>query len=127
MSPTIPPGLRVELLSAPVRPGMSEQADRWMRMLEDRAEECVATLDRERMAVEVVFRLRERDTDTLYWVCIRGPEGADLDEALPIDRDHARMSREVTVPGWTRAEPQVLLLPEPVRRAVLEWAFATED
>jgi len=26
-------------------------------------------------------------------------------------------------PGWVEAEPQVLMLPEPVRQAVLAWAL----
>jgi hypothetical protein len=33
------------------------------------------------------------------------------------------MGRRVKEPGWVEAEPQVLLLPEPIRIAVLEWAI----
>ena len=69
---SIPEGLVVELSRAKVLPGASEEADRWMRMLDDRVDECVATLDRERMAVEIVFRLKEDGEDHLFWVAIRG-------------------------------------------------------
>lgn len=120
---SIPGGLVVELSRGTVLPGASAEADRWMAMLNDRLDECVATLDRERMAVEIVFRLREGDTDHLYWVAIKGADGAGLDLENPIDRDHEAQARRTKTPGWVEAEPQVLLLPDPVRRAVLDWAL----
>jgi hypothetical protein len=109
-SRSIPEGLVVELSRASVLPGASAEADRWMKMLDDRVEECVATLDRERMAVEIVFRLQEDGHDYLYWVAIR-------------DKDHQAQARRTKEPGWVEAEPQVLMLPEPVREAVLAWAL----
>jgi hypothetical protein len=120
---SIPDGLIVELSRAKVLPGASAEADRWMKMLNDRLDECVATLDRERMAIEIVFRLREDDQDYLYWVQVRGAGGAGLDMSLPIDRDHDAQARRTKEPGWVEAEPQVLMLPDPVRKAVLEWAL----
>ena len=120
---SIPEGLSVELSRAKVLPGASAEADRWMRMLNDRLEECVATLDRERMAIEIVFRLREGDDEYLYWVAVRGRHGAGLDLDLPIDRDHEAQARRTKEPGWVEAEPQVLMLPDPVREAVLAWAL----
>lgn len=55
MTKTIPEGLIVELSRGEVLPGESAEADRWMEMLNGRADECVASLDRERMAIEIVF------------------------------------------------------------------------
>ncbi|HEX3335845.1 MAG TPA: DUF6176 family protein [Jatrophihabitans sp.] len=121
--PTIPAGLHVELSRGQVKPGQSQEADRWVQMLNDRADECVATLDAERMAIEIVFRLQEDGADYLYWVSVYGEGGRGLDLSIPIDRDHDAMGRRVKEPGWVEAEPQVLLLPEPIRRAVLEWAI----
>jgi hypothetical protein len=117
----------LELSRGTVLPGASAEADRWMAMLDDRLDECVATLDRERMAVEIVFRLREDGRDHLYWVAIKGAGGAGLDLATPIDRDHDAQARRTKQPGWVEAEPQVLLLPDPVRRAVLAWALRDRD
>jgi hypothetical protein len=94
-----------------------------MRMLNDRLDECVASLDRERMAIEIVFRLRENGEEYLYWVTVKGQDGAGLDEDLPIDRDHIAAARRVKEPGWVEAQPQVLMLPDPVREAVLAWAL----
>jgi hypothetical protein len=124
---SIPDGLVLELSRGTVLPGASAEADRWMAMLDDRLDECVATLDRERMAVEIVFRLREDGRDHLYWVSIKGAGGSGLDLSNPIDRDHDAQARRTKEPGWVEAEPQVLLLPDPVRRAVLAWALRERD
>ena len=123
---SIPAGLHVELSRARVKPGQSEEADRWMQMLNDREQECVASLDRERMAVEFIYRLREGGEEYLFWVSIFGEGGGGLDLSNSLDNDHAEMSRRVKQPGWTEAEPQMLIMPEPVRAAVLQWALRTE-
>jgi len=52
-----------------------------MEMLNNRSVECVATLDRERMALEVVFRRENEDGEWLYWVSIYGEGGAGLDKS----------------------------------------------
>ena len=129
MAPSsIPDGLVVELSSAKVLPGKDDEADRWMQMLDDRVDECVATLDRERMAVEVVFRLKENGEDYLYWMAIRGEGGADLQSSThQIDLDHQAQARRTKQPGWVEAEAQVLMLPDPVREAVLAWALRPAD
>jgi Family of unknown function (DUF6176) len=123
-SSSIPDGLIVELSLAKVLPGASAEADRWMEMLNDRLGECVATLDRERMAIEIIFRLKENGEDYLFWMSVRGAGGAGLDPGNALDRDHIQQAKRTIEPGkWTEAEPQVLLLPEPVRQAVLSWAL----
>jgi hypothetical protein len=95
-----------------------------MEMLNDRLDECVATLDRERMAVEIIFRLKENGEDYLFWMSVRGADGAGLDPGNALDRDHMEQAKRTIEPGnWTEAEPQVLLLPDPVRQAVLSWAL----
>jgi hypothetical protein len=125
---SIPEGLIVELSRAKVLPGASHEADRWMTMLDDRVDECVATLDRERMAVENVFRLREDGQDFLYWLAIRGEGGAELQSSThQIDLDHEAQSRRTKEPGWVEADPQVLMLPDPVREAILAWALRPDE
>ncbi len=123
MPKSIPDGLVVELSRCKVLPGASAEADTWMRMLDDRVDECVATLDRERMAIEIVFRLKEDGEDHLFWVSVHGEHGGGLDLSIPIDRDHDAQARRTKQPGWVEAEPQVLMLPEPVRAAVMAWAL----
>jgi hypothetical protein len=124
---SIPEGLVVELSRGKVLPGASAEADRWMAMLDDRVDECVATLDAERMAIEIVFRLREGEDDYLYWVSVHGPNSGELDLTKAIDRDHLAQAKRTKEPGWVEAEPQVLMLPDPIRQAVLEWALRPGD
>jgi hypothetical protein len=122
-SPSIPPGLVVELSRGKVLPGASAEADRWMAMLNDRLDECVATLDRERMAIEIIFRLKENGEDYLFWVSVHGADSKGLDPDNPLDQAHVQQAKRTKEPGWTEAEPQLLLLPGPVREAVLSWAL----
>jgi hypothetical protein len=123
----LPEGLVVELSRGKVLPGASAEADRWMRMLNDRHDECVATLDRERMAIELVFRLREGDDEYLYWVSLYGEHGSGLTTEAAIDRDHDAQARRTKEPGWMEAEPQVVLMPDAVREAVVGWAGRPAD
>ena len=125
---SVPEGLVVALSRARIRPGMGEEATRWMQMLNDRLGECVATLDREKMAIEIVFRLLEDDGDFLYWVTVSGTSGQDVtSSAHPLDVDHLAFDERVRERGWVRAQPQLLLLPDTVRQAVLDWALPEAD
>jgi hypothetical protein len=74
---SIPEGLVVELSRCKVLPGAGGEADRCMKMLDD--------------------------------------------------RDHVEQAKRTKEPGWVEAEPQVLMLPDPVRRAVLDWALRPAD
>lgn len=120
---SIPEGLVVELSRGKVLRGKSPEADRWMKMLNDRYDECVSTLDRERMAVEIAFRLEEDGQEYLYWVSIYGKDGSGLVLDNELDRDHQEQAKRTKEPGWVEAEPQLLLLPEPVKQAILSWAL----
>ncbi len=123
MPRSIPEGLVVELSRGKVLPGASAEAERWMRMLDERVEECDATVDRERMAIEIVFRLQEDGQQYLYSVSVHGPNDAQLDLTNALDRDHLAQAKRTKEPGWVEAEPQVLLLPDPIREAVIDWAL----
>ena len=117
--------LHVELPRHRVRAGQSAEVDRWMQMLRDRREDCLATLSRDGLAIEVIFRTREQDADVLYWFEI-GSRAADLtsvaDEHLtPIDRDALDYGRRAKEPGHTSLDVELLLMPEAVERAIRDW------
>lgn len=116
--------MAVQLSRATVLPGRSAEADRWMAMLRERHDECVATLDRERMAVEVVFRSREDDgTEYLWWFALKWVDSATLSGSpFQIDADHGEQARRTKEPGWQEAELQVVFLPATVRAAVERWS-----
>jgi hypothetical protein len=103
---------------------MEQEAERWMQMLNDRRGEAVQTLERERVAIEIVFREHDSDGDWLVWVMIQGDGGESIEDSpFEIDRDHAAFAERVKLPSLPEAEPQLLLLAEPVRHAVLRWAI----
>jgi hypothetical protein len=121
----LPSGMIVELSRGRVLPGASAEAGQWMAMLQSRHAECVATMDRERMAVEVVFRSRENDgTEYLWWFSLKGPNGAGPEDSpFAIDADHDAQARRTKERGWVEAEPQVVFLPEPVRHVIESWSI----
>jgi hypothetical protein len=103
---------------------MEQEAERWMQMLNDRCEEAVQTLERERVAIEIVFREHDDDGDWLVWVMIQGKGGASIEDSpFEIDREHAAFAERVKLPNRPEAEAELLLLAEPVRDAVLQWAI----
>jgi hypothetical protein len=55
--------------------------------------------------------------------CVHGAGGISFDPDSAIDCDHLEQAKRTKEPGWTEAEPQLLLLPGPVRDAVLSWAL----
>ncbi|MFT3851859.1 MAG: DUF6176 family protein [Ilumatobacteraceae bacterium] len=116
----MPTGLTARLFRGTVRPGQSAVVDEWMAMLNDRLDEAVATLDRERMGIEIVFRSREGDTEHLYWVVVRGAGEHANTSTAQLDIDHIAYDQRCREPGWLTAEAELLLLPDAVRAAVVE-------
>lgn len=117
---SIPAGLTVRLYRGTVRAGQSARVDEWMAMLNARLDEAVGTLDRERMGIEIVFRQRDGDVEHLYWIVVRGDGEHATTSSAPVDIDHLEFDQQCREPGWETAEPQLLLLPDAVRAAVLE-------
>jgi hypothetical protein len=53
-----------------------------------------------------------------------GDGGASIEDSpFEIDRDHAAFAERVKLPNRREAEPQLLLLADPVHDAVLRWAI----
>lgn len=117
---SIPPGLTVQLFRGRVVPGQSDTVDEWMDMLNDRLDESVATLDRERMGIEIVFRQRDGDDEYLYWVIVRGDGESVETSQHQLDIDHRAYDARCRQPGWQTATPELLLLPDQVKAAVLD-------
>lgn len=85
---------------------MGAEDERWMATLNERFDECAATLDRERMALELVFRRTDGDGEWRCWVPVRGEGGVSVEDSPhAIDRDHLELGRRCKEPGWEDAEP----------------------
>ncbi len=116
--------MRVELSRYKVKPGKSDRVDAWLRILNERMPETLATLDREAMKFEVIFREIIDDADFLTWVSVQGEDGAAV-ETSPheIDRIHLDFWRECIDDTYGRhdAQPQVVMIPAAVA-AAMAWA-----
>lgn len=121
---SIPNGMLVELSRARILPGKEAICDEWMEMLNNRLDECTATLAGERMALEVAFRRKDDDGEWIYWVSIFGHGGGGLDERSPLDREHIAYARACKEPGWEEAKPALLLASPAVREAIIQSVVA---
>ncbi len=116
--------MRVELSRYRVKPGKSERVDAWLLALNDRMPETLATLEREEMKFEVIFREMIGEDEYLTWVSVQGEAGAPV-ETSPheIDQIHLDFWRECIDDTYGRhdAQPQVVMVP-PVVAAAMAWA-----
>lgn len=121
MPSSVSAGMRIELMRARIVAGKSARTDEWMQMLNDRYEECVATLATERVAFETIFRGCDADgTEWIYHLAVYGEGGGVLDEQSgSLDADHAAFGRECKERGWEILDPQ-LFLATPLVRAAME-------
>lgn len=88
-----------ELMTFAVKAGCEQRADEWMALLVQRHAECVATLDREHMHVESIFKSERAGRTYLSWYSVQGAKGADVKSSpLDIDRIHMDFWRECIDP-----------------------------
>ena len=121
---SVPPGLRIRLGKARVQPGMEHETDRWLQMLNDRLTEATETLGRERVVLELAFRETDKTGQQwVTWLVIDGPGGESIETSpFAIDREHVAFAARCKEPGWREADVELMLAPEPVRRALVQSA-----
>jgi hypothetical protein len=126
MPSSVPPGMRIELARARLQRGKVDRAAAWMQMLNDRYDECVATLAGEQMAFETIFFRTDADgTEWIYHLSVHGTGGGILNEQSgSLDADHAAYSRECKERGWELLDPKFFLAPAAVRDAMIDAARA---
>ncbi|TNY26406.1 DUF6176 family protein [Fulvimonas soli] len=122
-----PPALRhplqVRLHRVEIRDdGLGRYAD-WQRFLHARHDDAVATLAREHMYVEAMFRDPARDPHVLYWLEVRDDAGAHSnDSGLDVDREHERYMREVLRGDtWSVLATENVLVAPFVQDAIARW------
>lgn len=112
---------KTEFMTFHIKQGMEAEADIWMRILKDRKDECVQTLDRERMHYEAVFKSSQNGRMCLSWLTVHGVTAERLrDSPHAIDKLHMEY--------WDRCidtemppekfQHVVTFLPESIRRAM---------
>ena len=83
-----------------VKLGKEARAHEWMRALNDRIEECRATLDHEKMCFEAVFSEELDGRMYLYWIEFKDPGGQPVRESkAEVDRIHLAFWDECIEPG----------------------------
>jgi hypothetical protein len=118
--------MQMRLIRRRIRPGAEGLVDDWLRLLAERRDECIQTLTREQMAVELIFRERLADAEYLTWVVIHGDDPAPLETSpFPIDAIH-REYRARCLEENSRAEAtaQLFLAPPSVERVIANFAGA---
>jgi hypothetical protein len=103
--------MRVEMSRFRVLPGKAERVDAWLQLLNDRMPETLATLEREAMKFEAIFRERIGADDYLTWVTVQDEKGADVRTSPhEIDRLHLAFWSECIDDTYGRhdAQPQVI-------------------
>ncbi|MFC4242640.1 DUF6176 family protein [Gryllotalpicola reticulitermitis] len=123
MPSSVPEGLRLELSRARVVDGKADEFEEWMKTLNDRYPEMQEGLPAERQVFEATFRSTEADGSTwIYHLSLMGVDGGGNDESIPIDALHVEYSNRVKERGWEELEPKLMLTPDHLRAAMVQWA-----
>jgi Family of unknown function (DUF6176) len=92
--------LQVRLYRFDVNPDGQAELDEWMNFLRARRPEVLATLGREKMYVEAIFRGEGDQASKVYWVTVQGEGGASVDDSPhEVDRKHNEYFRRVIAKG----------------------------
>ncbi|MCC3294744.1 DUF6176 family protein [Arthrobacter sp. zg-Y411] len=111
--------MRMELSRARLLDGAESSFDDWMEMLHKRYDECLATLERELMAVEATFLNQEADGSWwMYHFQLRGQDSPGLIPDNSLDQAHLAYGMKTKHPGWEELEPRFFLAPPHVRAVV---------
>lgn len=113
VSASASPELVVKLHRFQIKPDQSAEFDRWIAFEHTHHAETVATLEREHMYAETIFRDREHDPNTIYWAELRGAGGASVTTSpLPIDKVYDGFMQRTLVPGSHAVlQPEYTLVP----------------
>src|SRR4051812_31872981 len=113
--------MNVTLSRFRIKPDKIARTDEWLKTLNQRIDECVATLEREKMYVEVIFRERYHGEDFLCWFTIQGEDGEPLNTSPhDIDQLHRAFGQECIdlTYGAVEPVPQVILIPSRIGAAM---------
>lgn len=110
-----------ELLTFAVVAGKEARAQEWLQVLQARHDECVATLDREHMHFESIFRHEANGRLYLSWLSVQGRSDEHVTSStFEIDETHMNFWQECidgSVPP-TRLQHVVDFVPPEVAAAI---------
>ena len=108
-----------------VKLGKEARAHEWMRALNDRIEECRATLDHEKMYFEAVFSEELDGRMYLYWIEFKDSGGQPVRESeAEVDRIHLAFWDECIEPGSRHVmDTELVLIPRFFGEAIASQAL----
>ena len=115
--------MNTELSIFRVIAGKESRADEWMRVLASRRADCVATLDREAMHLESVFKHHHEGRMYLAWFSVQGAHHASVESSgHEIDKLHVSFWRECIDATWSAFDMEhvVTFAPSLVDETLLE-------
>jgi len=90
----------VRLYRFELKPDRLNRFDEWVRFEHAHHAETVATLEREKMYVEAIFRDPSREKDVIYWLAVQGEGGGHTqDSPLAIDKQYDQFMQETLKKG----------------------------
>ena len=111
--------MKIELTRFKIKEGKSGRVDEWLKMINDRMPEALATLKDEKMYFETIFRDKNDDGDFLWWLDVRGEGGIKPGESKhQLDIDHRVFFEECIDRKFGKFDlyPEVALIPEDIRK-----------
>jgi hypothetical protein len=105
---------RVRLYRFELNPDALDTFEQWVAFEHAHHPETVATLAREQMYVEALFRDRSREPGVLYWLAVDSGQGASVESSpLPIDKVYQDFMARTLQKGSRRVlETEYVLMPD---------------
>jgi Family of unknown function (DUF6176) len=116
--PAVP--IDITLYRFELNPDKVSRFEEWVKFEQAHHAETVATLEREKMYFEAIFRDRANQQDVIYWLAIHG-RGGDSSETSPlgIDQQYQQFMRETLKKGSrTTLSTEYALVPQFIEAAV---------
>ncbi len=83
-----------------LNPDKLDRFEDWVRFEHAHHAETIATLEREKMYFEGIFRDRAREKNVIYWLAVQGQGGGHTDDSsLPIDKQYEQFMQETLKKG----------------------------
>jgi len=115
-----PQRMEVTLYRFELNPDKLDRFQEWVQFEHAHHAETVATLEREKMYFEAIFRDRASQRDVIYWLTIRGQNGATSSSSpLAIDHQYQQFMEETLKKGSRKTlTTEYALIPPFIQDAV---------
>lgn len=112
--------LQVTLYRFELNDDKLDKFDEWMTFYQNNLPATVATLERERMYFEAMFRDRVNQKNVVYWLAVNGEGGASGDSSpLEIDKKHKEYMKEILKRGSRQTlSTEFVLIPPFIEAAI---------